>query len=63
MLLLGKVDVRGHAGQFDQPAQSDFAPLSAHIGPAQGGDQIARFARQQALAAGQRFHLRLDGGK
>ena len=61
--LLGKIDVRGHAGQFDQPPKSDLAPLPAHVGPAQGGNQIARFARQQMLAAGQDFHLSLERGK
>ena len=61
MLLFCEVDMRGHAGQFDQTAQGDLAPLPAHIGAAQSGDQVARFARQGALAARQNLDLRTDG--
>jgi len=61
MQLLGKIDARGHAGQLDQPAQGDLAPLPAHIRPAQSGDEVARFTRQGGLSHGERFHLRLEG--
>jgi hypothetical protein len=59
--VIGEIDVRGHAGQFDEPLQRDLAPLAADVGSAQRRHQIASLARQEGLAARQHFHLRFDG--
>ena len=37
--LLVEVHVRGHPGQFDDPAQLELAPAAAGLGPPQRGDQ------------------------
>ena len=63
MRLLGEVHACRHAGEFDQPPQRDLTPLAAHVGTAQSGDEIAGLARQQALAARERFDLGAHHGK
>ena len=39
-----------HAGELHEPTQRDLAPLAAHLGPAQGADEIARLALQGDLS-------------
>ncbi len=50
VLLLGEVAVLDHAGQFHQPPQRHLAPLASHLGPAQGGHQVAGLGTESLLA-------------
>ena len=55
--LFDEIAVLDHAGQFDQPAQRDFPPLTAHFRTAQRFDEILRFLRQRFLAELHCFQL------
>ena len=61
--LLGEVAVLAEAGKLHQAAQRELAPAAAHLRAAQRGDQIARLALQQRLAAGERLDLGAQGGE
>ena len=49
MHLLDEVAVLHHAGEFREPPQRHLAPLAAHLGAAQRGDEVARLALQRLL--------------
>ena len=57
-LLFGEVAVVEHPGEFDDAAELDFAPAPAHVGAAQGVDEVVGFAAQEVLNLQQRTDLR-----
>ncbi len=57
-LLFHEIAVVEHPGEFDDAAELDFAPAPAHVGPAQGVDEVVRLAAQEVLDFQQRAHLR-----
>ena len=46
MHLLLEIAVRGHAGELDEPAQRDFAPLAANLWLAERLHEVPRLALQ-----------------
>ena len=60
MALGHEVAVLDHAGELDEAAQRDLAPLAAHLGPAQRADEVARLGAQRVLARRERLELLAD---
>ena len=48
--LLDEIAALDHAREFGEPPQRHLAPLAAHFGSAQRGDEVARLALQRDLA-------------
>ena len=60
MALGHEVAMLDHAGELDEAAQRDLAPLAAHLRPAQRAHEVARLGAQGVLARRQRLELRAD---
>ena len=61
--LLAEVAVLDHAGELDDAPQGDLAPLAAHFGLAQSGDQITGLGLQSLLGAAHVLELRADAAE
>ncbi len=60
--LFGEVAAVGHAGEFDEFSEGDFAPLSADVGAGEGGDELGGLGGEGGLGGGHDADLLAEFG-
>ncbi len=60
--LFGEIAAVGHAGEFDEFSERDFAPLSADVGAGEGGDELGGLGGECGLGSGHDADLLAEFG-